>query len=47
MDNILNAKIEHKKLVNKSDISEFINNIDLDEKIKTLKEKCTKENNVL
>ena len=32
---ILNAKLKNKKLVNKSDISEFINNSDLDKKIET------------
>ena len=32
----LAAKIKDKKLVNESEISEFINTTDLDEKIKTL-----------
>ena len=34
--NILNPEIKNKELVNKSDLSKFANNIDLDEKIKTL-----------
>ena len=36
MNNILDAKMKNKELVNKSDISEFIKNSDLNEKIKTL-----------
>ena len=34
MDSILDANIKNKKLVNKIDISKFVNNADLDEKIK-------------
>ena len=37
---ILDAKIKAKKLVNKSNTSWFINNTDLDEKIKTLATKA-------
>ena len=33
---ILDAKLKYKKIVNESDISEFINNIDLDKKIKKI-----------
>ena len=36
---ILDAKIKNKKLVNKSDISEFINSSNLDKKIETLQQK--------
>ena len=40
-DEILNAKINQKELVNKSDISVFINKSELDKKIGTL---ATKQN---
>lgn len=36
MNNIPEAKIKDKKLVNESDILEFINSSDLNEKLKTL-----------
>ena len=36
MNNIPEAKIKDKKLVNESDILEFINRSDLNEKLKTL-----------
>ena len=39
-NNILDAKIKQKKLVNQSDVSRFINNSDLDGKIKTLTKKA-------
>ena len=49
MNNILQAKIKNKKLVNVSDISEFTNNSDFNKKIKTLvtkaKLKAEKEKN--
>ena len=35
MNNILDSKIKNTKLVNELDISRFINNTDLIEKIKT------------
>ena len=35
-NNILDAKVKKNKLVNKSDISGFIKNSDLDDKTKTL-----------
>ena len=35
-NNILDIKIKKKELVNQSDISEFVNNSNLDKKIKTL-----------
>ena len=35
MNNVLDLKIKNTKLVNKLDISRFINNTDLTEKIKT------------
>ena len=41
MNEILDLKTKNKKLVNKSDISEFIQNTDLDGKMKKL---ATKEN---
>ena len=37
---ILDVMIKNKNLVNKSDITEFIKNIDLDEKIKKLSKKA-------
>ena len=39
-NNILNAKIKEKKLVNKSDILGFISNSNLDNKIKILAKKA-------
>ena len=39
MNEIFDAKIQNKKIVNKSNISEFINNTDLDEKINKLAKK--------
>ena len=49
VDNILQAKIKNKTLVNVSDISEFTNNSDFNKKMKTLvtkaKLKAEKEKN--
>ena len=40
MDEILNAKIKSKGLVDKSDISGLVNNFDLDKEIATLATKA-------
>ena len=40
MNDILDAKIKNKELVNKCDISGFINNSDLNNKIATLETKA-------
>ena len=46
-NNILDIKIKKKELVNQSDISEFVNNSNLDKKIKTLATKTVLKDKIV